>query len=74
MLSTYQHTVTVRKKFDTIHETSEKHTLNNKYENFVATNKEAAAECIPTKPRAECRVPLESIEVREKPDNMKKAS
>ena len=35
---------------------------------------EATAECITTKTRAKCRVPLESIAVREKQDNMKKES
>ena len=32
---------------------------------------EAAAECIPTKPKAKCRVPKESLVVREKRDNLK---
>ena len=48
----------VRNKFDTLQETSERHTLNHKYENFVTNRIEAAAaECTPTKPRAKCRVP-----------------
>ena len=46
-----QYTLTVRNKFDTIQETSASHTLNDKYENFVTSHKEAAGECITTKPR-----------------------
>ena len=34
----------------------------------------AAAECMPTKPRAKCRVPWDSVAVMKKQDNMKKAS
>ena len=64
----------VRNKFDTLQETSKRYTLNDKYENFVMANIEAAAGCIPTKPRPKCRVPWEAIAIREKQDNMKKAS
>ena len=35
---------------------SEKHTPNDEYENFATTHKKAAAECIPSKPSAKCRV------------------
>ena len=63
--------VTVRNKFDTLQETSEKHTPNDEYENFVTTHMEAAAECIPAKPRAKCRVLWEAIAIRKKQDNMK---
>ena len=41
------YTVTVRNKFDTLQKTSERHILNDKYENFVITY----IECIPIKPR-----------------------
>ena len=57
--------VTVRNKFDTLQKTSEGHTPNDEYENFVTTHREVTAECIPTKLRAYCRVPCKSIFVRE---------
>ena len=44
--------VTVRNKFDILVATSERHTLNYKYKNFIITPREAAAECIPVKPSA----------------------
>ena len=49
-------------------------TLNDEYENFVTTNVEVAAECIPTKPRAKYKVTWKSIAVRKKWECMKKAS
>ena len=64
--------VSVRNKFDTPQKTSERHALNDKYENFVITYIETVAECIPTKPRAKWRVPWESIAVWEKLDYIKK--
>ena len=48
--------VTVRNKFDTLQETYERHTLDNRYENFVTGHKEAAAKCIPTTPTGKHRV------------------
>ena len=45
-----QYTLTVRNKFDTLKETSERHTPSYEYENFVINLIEAAAECITTKP------------------------
>ena len=53
--------VTVRNKFNNFQEISETHTPNNEYKNFVTPNREATAECIPTKPRAKCRVSWESV-------------
>ena len=50
-------------------ETSKRHTPNYEYENFVLTHIEIATECIPTKPRTKCRVPLEGIVLREKRNN-----
>ena len=47
---------------------------NDEYENVVPVHMEAAAECIPTKAKAKCRVPWESLVVWEKRDNLKKAS
>ena len=49
--------VSIRNKFDTLQETSERHIPNGEYENFVTTHLEAAVECILTKPRAKCIVP-----------------
>ena len=49
--------VTVRNKSDT---------PNDEYENFLTAHMEAAAECIPTKPRTKCRVSWESQVVRKK--------
>ena len=65
--------VPIKNMFDTIHETSERHTLNDKYENFVTTHLEAAAECIPTGPKVKSWVPKESTAVKEKWD-LRKAS
>ena len=59
--------VTVRNKFNTLQETFESHTSNNKYENFVAGHMKTATECIPNKPKPKCRV-------WQKQDNLKIAS
>ena len=48
--------VTIRNKFDTHQETSERYSSNGKYEKFVTAHLEAAAECIPIKSRVKCRV------------------
>ena len=64
--------IIVRKKFGTLQETTESHSQNDEYENFVTTYREAAAECTPIKPRAKCRVPLKPIAVRKKWNNMRK--
>ena len=53
-----EYTVTVRNKFDTLHETPERHTPNDEYESFVM---ETAEDCIPTKPKVKCKVPWESL-------------
>ena len=47
---------------------------NDEYENFVNAHLEAAAKCIPTKPRTEYRVPWETLAVREKRAYVKTAS
>ena len=57
--------ITVRNKFDTLQEISERHAPNDEYENFVTAHLEAA-ECIPTKPRVKCKTPWESLVVRKK--------
>ena len=49
--------VTVRNKFDSLQETSGRHTPNDKYENLVTTYMEVATECILNKQRAKYRVP-----------------
>ena len=61
-----KYTVTVRNKFDTLQETSERATPNDEYENFVTTHMEAAAECIATQPRPKCTVPWESLVIKKK--------
>ena len=66
--------VTVRNKFNTLLKISETLILNDEYENFINAHMEAAAECIPTKPRPKCRVPWETLTVRKKRDNMQTAS
>ena len=58
---------------DTLHEISKTYTSNDEYKNFITADK-AAAKCISTKPRAKCKVPWETIAIREKWYNMKKAS
>ena len=57
---------TVRKKFDTLQETSERYSMIGNYENFVTTQKESAVECVPTKLRTKCNVLRESQAIREK--------
>ena len=47
----YDCTITVRNKFDTFLEISETDSVGEEYEKFVYLHMEAAAECIPTKPR-----------------------
>ena len=46
-----KYTITVRKKFDTLQEITETLTPKDEYENFNV-HMRAAAECIPTKPKA----------------------
>ena len=58
--------VTVRKKFNILSEIFEIYTPNDEDEKFVTAHMEAAAENIPTKPIAKCRVPWESLGVRKK--------
>ena len=52
----------------------EKGTPNDEYENFVNAHLEAAAKCIPTKPRTKYRGPWETLAVREKRAHVKTAS
>ena len=47
-----KYTITERSNFNILQEICETHTPNDETEKFVTVNKEAAAECIPTKPRA----------------------
>ena len=64
----------LRNRFVALQEKTEKRTPNDKYENFVNTHLEAAANCIPTKPRTKYRVPWETLAVREKCADVKTAS
>ena len=52
----------------------EKGTPNDEYENFVNAHLEAAAKCIPTKPRTKYRGPWETLAAREKRALVKTAS
>ena len=47
----------LRNRFGTLQEKTEKGTPNDEYENFLNAHLEAAAKCIPTKPRTKYRVP-----------------
>ena len=64
----------LRNRFETLQEKTEKGTPNDEYENFVNAHLEAAAKCIPTKPRTKYRVPWETLAVREKQAHVKTAS
>ena len=64
----------LRNRFETLQEKEEKNTPNDEYENFVNAHLEAAAKCIPTKPRTKYRAPWETEEVREKRALVKTAS
>ena len=68
------YSVTVRNKFDSLQETSERLAPNDKCENFVTAHLEAAAEYIPTKPKPKNWVLWESEAVLEKQINLIKAS
>ena len=64
----------LRNRFKTLQEKTEKGTPNDKYENFVNTHLEAAANYIPTKPTTKYRVPWETLAVRKKHAHVKTAS
>ena len=54
-----KYVVELSNRFETLQEKTVKSTPNDEYENFVNTHREAAAKCIPTKPRTKHRVPWE---------------
>ena len=64
----------LRNRFEALQEKAEKGTPNDEYENFVEAHLEAAAKCIPTKPRTKYRAPWETPAVREKRALVKTAS
>ena len=64
----------LRNRFETLQEKTEKGTPNDEYENLVNAHLEAAAKCIPTKPRTKYRVPWETLAVREKRAHVKTAA
>ena len=64
----------LRNRFETLQEKTEKGTQNNEYEHFFNAHLEAAAKCIPTKPRTKYRVSWETLAVREKRTLVKNAS
>ena len=69
-----KYVVELRNRFVTQQEKTGKGTPNDEYENFVNAHLEAAAKCIPTKPRTKYRVPWETVAVREKRALVKTAS
>ena len=69
-----KYVVELRNRFETLQEKTEKGTPNDEYENFVNAHLEAAAKCIPTKPRTKYRVPWETLAIREKRAHVKTAS
>ena len=69
-----KYVVELRNSFETLQGKTKKGTPNDEYENFVNAHLEAAAKCIPTKPRTKYRVPWETLAVREKRAHVKKAS
>ena len=68
-----KYVLTLWNKFDALQEKTETHTLNDEYENSVNALLEAAAECIPTKQRANPRVSWETLAVRKKCADVKTA-
>ena len=69
-----EYALALTNKFNALQEKTERHTLNDEYENFVNAQLESAAECRPTKQRAKPRVPWETLAVREKRADVKTAS
>ena len=69
-----KYSLELRNRFETLQEKTEKGIPNDEFENFVNAHLEAAAKCIPTKPRTKYRVPWETLAVREKCAHMKTAS
>ena len=69
-----KYVVELRNRFETLQEKTEKGTPTDEYENFVNAHLEAAAKCIPIKPRTKYRVPWETLAVREKCAHVKTAS
>ena len=63
--------ITVGNKINFLPGTFERYTPYKEYEIFVTAHGEGAAECIPTKPKATCRVLWESVAVKRKQNNMK---
>ena len=64
----------LRNRFETLQEKTNKGAPNDEYENFVNVHLEAAANCIPTKPRTKYIVPWETLAIREKHADVKTAS
>ena len=66
--------LTLRNKFDALHEISETPIPNDEYENSIKAHLEAAAECIQSKQRAKPRVLWEILAVRKKRADVKTTS
>ena len=66
-----RYTLSLRNKFDAQQEISEIPTPNNECDNFANAHLEAAAEYIPTKQKANPKVPLDTLLVRKKCSDVK---
>ena len=64
----------LRNRFEALQEKTGKGTPNDEYKNFVNAHLEAAATCIPAKPRTKYRVQWETLAVREKRAHVKTTS
>ena len=73
-LPSHKYVLELRNRLETLQEKTEIGTPNDEYENSVNAHLEAAAKCIPTKPRTKYRVPWETLAVREKRAYVKTAS
>ena len=65
--------IILRNKFNAFLEISKTLTPDEKYENFINAHIETATECMPTKLEAKHRIPLETLMVKKKWDNVKTA-
>ena len=54
--SSIQYRVAIGNQFDILLETSERYTPYEKYDNIFTAHIEVVADCIPTRPRAKCKV------------------
>ena len=70
----YRFTVSVRNKYEALCLETNTNSPNIKYNNLVLSNEQAAADCIPLKPKIKKRVPWESIAVIAKRKELQKSA